>query len=261
MTETLLYAGAAVFLYMLMLFIVATAIRNNSIADVGWGGGFIIVALISFFHGGRHDLRQTITTVMIVAWGLRLVIHLSLRNRGKPEDRRYAKWRESWGKWAVPRAFVHVFLAQGALLLLISYPVILINTAPGPELTAADVMGFALWIAGFALETIADRQLADFRRDPSHRGKICQEGLWKYSRHPNYFGEALTWWGIYLVALPVPGGWKAVFSPLIITLLLRYVSGVPLLEAQMSTREGYEEYRRTTPVFIPGLPLRRGDRK
>jgi steroid 5-alpha reductase family enzyme len=254
MIEFLGYPALVVFLYMTLIFLVALVIKNNSIVDIAWGIGFICVALVTFFFDEGMTNRSILLTALVSVWGIRLAIHVGLRNRGKPEDFRYAQWRKKWGKWFVPRSYLQIFLLQGILLLIISYPVVLVNRSQGPGLTLVDLIGVLIWCAGFVFESVGDYQLVRFKRNPENKGKIMTIGLWKYSRHPNYFGEALLWWGIFIIALSVENGWTAIISPLLITFLLLRVSGVTMLEKKYIGNDAYAAYAKKTSAFIPRPP-------
>ncbi len=257
MTELLMQTILIVFLYFFVFFLVATVIKNNSIVDMGWGAGFVVIALATLFIEGSFAERNLIVTVLVTIWGGRLTYHIVRRNWGKPEDFRYAKWRKEWGRWLVPRAFFQVFMLQGAMMLAIGYPIVLINAYPVSGLTTFDVIGLLIWITGFFFESVGDKQLAEFLRNPANKGKVIQSGLWKYTRHPNYFGEATMWWGIFLLALSVPLGWTGIISPLTITVLLLFISGVPMLEKSMMENPEYREYARVTSKFIPWFPKKK----
>jgi steroid 5-alpha reductase family enzyme len=194
--------------------------------------------------------------VMVTVWGLRLALHIGFRNWGKPEDFRYAKWREEndarW--WWV--SFFKVFLLQGLLMWIISASILAAQTSSFPAiLTPLDLLGLLLWAFGLLFETIADLQLSLFKLNATNRGKLLTTGLWKFSRHPNYFGEAVVWWGIYIVALAA-GAWWTIFSPILMTWLLLRVSGVAMLERTMRLKPGFEEYMRKTSAFFPWFPKR-----
>jgi steroid 5-alpha reductase family enzyme len=193
---------------------------------------------------------------MTVAWGLRLAIHIGERKRGKGEDFRYAAMRRKDPAGFPSRSLVTVFLLQAVLIWVITLPVQITQWSAVPStLTLLDVFGLVLWLAGFSLETVSDRQLRQFLADPANKGKVMDRGLWRYSRHPNYFGDALLWWGIYLVASATPWGWVTVFSPILMTFLLTRVSGVPLLDKGMvERRPGYRDYMDRTSAFIPWPP-------
>ena len=254
MFEYLLYPALVVFLYMNLVFIIALAIKDNSIVDIAWGIGFICVTWVTFFLSEGIPMRAILMTTLVTVWGVRLAIHVGLRNLGKPEDFRYANWRQKWGKWFVPRSYLQIFLLQGILLLIISYPVLLVNQSDSTGLTALDLIGVLLWCVGFLFESVSDYQLVRFKSNPENKSKIMTGGLWRYSRHPNYFGEALLWWGIYVIALSVPSGWTAVISPVLITFLLLRVSGVTMLEKKYVGNDAYAAYVRKTSAFIPRPP-------
>jgi len=253
-------SALAVFIYMSLVFLLSLRLEDYSIADIAWGGGFILVALLTLLLQGSYLPRHVLVTVLVVIWGARLVFHIYTHRRHRGEDPRYARWRKEWGAQHRIQAFFRVFVLQGLFLLLTAYPVILINSSRSGDLNGLDLAGFLVWMSGFAIETLADFQLARFRNTPGTGEGVLDTGLWKYSRHPNYFGEALLWWGIFLLCLSVPGGWRGAIGALTITLLVRYVSGVPLLEEHMKEREKYRDYILTTPVFIPWFPRRREQR-
>jgi len=253
-----LWTAAAVFLYMTVLFLVALWRRDNSIVDIGWGPGFILVAGLTLLGRGELAWRPLLVSVPVMVWGLRLGIHIYLRKRGKPEDFRYAAWRRAWGRTFVLRSFFQIFMLQGIFLLLVAWPIWLTNLSPSTPLALLDGLGLLLWLAGFVFEAVSDSQMERFRSDPAHKGRIMTAGLWRLSRHPNYFGEAVQWWGLFLIALSGERGWTAVVSPLLITFLLLKVSGVPLLEKKYAGNPEFAAYARRTSVFIPWFPRRQG---
>lgn len=254
MWEMLALPVTAVFIYFLLFFIVALIIKNNSIVDIGWGAGFVMIALLTFFVNGLYTERSMLITGLVTIWGVRLFGHIFARNHGKPEDFRYAKWRKEWGKWLIPRSFLQVFMLQGFLMLIIAYPIVLVNNDPQGSFGLLDFFGTMVWLTGFYYEVIGDRQLREFLKDPANKGKIMKEGLWRYTRHPNYFGEAVMWWGIFLIALSSPGGWGALVSPVLITFLLLFVSGVPMLEKSMQDNPDFQQYMKETNKFFPWYP-------
>ena len=244
--------------YVTVWFVIAVLRRDNSLADIAWGGGFILLALSSLHLGPGATPRALLATGLVLLWGVRLAVHISMRNRGKGEDFRYAAWRRDWERHWVWRSFLQVFLLQGVLLYAIALAVVRINLTTGPALGWLDLTGVLVWLLGFVFEAVGDWQLVRFTRDTNVRGTVMDRGLWRYSRHPNYFGEALQWWGVWLLAAAVPGEWWTIVSPVGITWLLLKVSGVPMLERALEARvPGYREYQRRTSVFIP-LPPRRG---
>jgi len=177
-----------------------------------------------------------------------------LRKRKRGEDFRYAKWRAHWGRWFIVRSYLQVFLLQGLILLVISYSVMVVNHSTDSGWTPWDVIGLCLWLIGFFFEAVGDDQLIRFKRDAANKGKIMTTGLWKTTRHPNYFGESAMWWGIFLIALSVKNGWTAVVSPVVITVMLLKVSGVPMLEKKYAGNREFEEYARKTNAFFPWFP-------
>ena len=225
-------------------------------ADVAWGLGFVLLSWTSFFLSGSPGSRGRLVCVLVSIWGLRLAWHIHARHRGKPEDFRYLAWRREWGRWFYARSYAQVYLLQGALLFLVALPVLVINRNPGGALGFLEVVGVCVWLFGFLFESVGDEELARFARDPHNHGKILQSGLWRYTRHPNYFGEVVQWWGIWLVAIGVSGGWFSIAGPLTITLLILQVSGIPMLEKKMAENPDFAEYRRRTSVFVPWIPKR-----
>jgi steroid 5-alpha reductase family enzyme len=153
------------------------------------------------------------SSILVSIWGLRLAWHIHARHRGKPEDFRYMAWRREWGRWFYARSYAQVYLLQGALLFLVALPVLMINRRPGGTFGFLDGIGVCVWLFGFLFESVGDAELARFTRNPQNRGKILQSGLWRYTRHPNYFGEVVQWWGIWLLAVGVPGGWFGIVGP------------------------------------------------
>jgi steroid 5-alpha reductase family enzyme len=254
MLSFLVAAAGAVFVYMTVVFLIAILAKDNSIVDVGWGPGFILVAVVTFFLRPGFEARHVLITVLVLIWGLRLATHIFLRNWGRGEDFRYAKWRKDWGRWFIPRSFFQVFMLQGIFMLLISSPTILVNRSRERGLTMLDALGGLVWLTGFLFEAVGDYQLKRFKQKPESRGKIMAAGLWKYTRHPNYFGEAVLWWGIWLVALSVDSGWAAIISPLTISFLLLKVSGVAMLEKKYAGNEEFAAYARRTSPFFPWFP-------
>ncbi|MEN6474003.1 MAG: DUF1295 domain-containing protein [Syntrophaceae bacterium] len=252
--HTLLAAIVIAFLFATALFFLALKKKDNSIADEAWGLSFILVAWGTLVLSGSYNPRQIMACVLILIWGLRLSVRITLRNRGKGEDIRYRKWREEWGRSFVIRSYLQVFLLQAALMLCNITPVLFINTYDTGTIGWLDAAAVLLWAAGFGCESLADWQLDRFIKNPANRGRIMDRGLWHYSRHPNYFGEVTMWWAIYVLALSVPWGWISVIGPLTITYLILFVSGVPMTERFMQNIPGFEEYKRKTSIFVPWFP-------
>ncbi|MEI6173897.1 MAG: DUF1295 domain-containing protein [Bacteroidota bacterium] len=245
-----LEVGLVICLYMTIIFILALIRKDNSIVDVAWGAGFILVAVYSIIQSGEVDLRKMIVSLLVLLWGLRLSFHIMVRNSGKGEDFRYKAWRDTW-KYFYLRSFFQIFMLQGLLMLIISAPIWFINFSRGGIIGIWDSLGLVVFGVGFMFEAIGDYQLAEFKKDPSNKGKIMTTGLWSVTRHPNYFGEALVWWGISFYALSFPNGWYTLISPVVITLFLRFVSGVPMLEKKYQEHPDWQEYKAKTAAFVP----------
>ena len=244
--------------FMTALWVVSVRKRNASIVDPCWSICFLIVTVHSAAKSGVTPAK-TLLLVMVVLWSVRLCLHLLIRGWGQPEDPRYAKFRRRFGReryWWF--SFFQVFLLQGSLALLISAPLQLVAVAKPPDgVSVADWIGLSVFTIGFFFEVVADRQLQVFRRNPQNEGKVLASGLWRLSRHPNYFGEAVLWWGLWLCAVDEPWGWMAVLSPVLMTFLLLRVSGVAMLEPQLAaTKPGYAAYVATTSTFVPRKPHR-----
>jgi steroid 5-alpha reductase family enzyme len=247
----MLYSAICVFLYMSLIYMLAWIKRDNSIVDIAWGIGFILVAILTFFLETGFVTRHIFVTAMIIIWGSRLATHITIRNKGKGEDFRYAKWRKDWGRWFFVRSFFQIYMLQGLLLLIIAYPVMLINHSEDPGITFFDILGIIIWMTGFFFEAVGDYQLLKFKGKAENKGKIITQGLWRYTRHPNYFGETAMWWGIFLIALSVRNGWTAIVSPLAITFLLLKVSGISMLEKKYVGNKEFEKYVKRTSAFFP----------
>lgn len=240
-----------IFIYMNLWFVLALKTRDNSIVDIGWGIGFIIVALYNLLTVSEQSVRQVLVTILIVLWGVRLSAYIFSRNKGKAEDFRYAQWRKHWGSRWLLRSYLQVFVLQGLFMFLISYPVVLLRDPRKIGLNWLDYLGILVWASGFIIESLADAQKGRFKKIPANKGKVMRKGLWGISRHPNYFGESLMWWGVFLITCKVANGSLAIFSPVIITILITSVSGIPLIEKHHKDNPEYQEYVRTTSAFIP----------
>ena len=249
-----LVLASVLFLYMSFWFGLSLLKKRNDVADVAWGLGFVLLAWTSFLLGPVQSPRGFIVGLLISVWGIRLAWHIHTRNRGKAEDYRYATWREEWGRWFYLRSYLQVYVLQGILLFLIVCPVLLINKSIDTDFNYFDLLGVAVWLLGFIFESVGDAQLARFIKDPVNKGNLIQTGLWRYTRHPNYFGEVTMWWGIWLVALSVPYGLLGIIGPLTITVLILKVSGIPMLEKKMALNPDFAAYKKRTSVFIPWFP-------
>jgi steroid 5-alpha reductase family enzyme len=239
------------------VWILSLRYRDASLIDLFWGPLFAVQGWVHHALAPETGVLAVVTTWLVTLWAARLAAHLARRNLGKGEDPRYRRMREEGGSgWAL-RSLFTVFWLQAALSWAIAWPLALVagSSESGGLLGAA---GLAVALAGLLTEAVADEQLTRFKADPDNRGKVMDRGLWRYSRHPNYFGDAVFWWGIWGVAAAL-GAWWSIFAPVAMTLLLLKVSGVPLLESRMEeTRKGYREYVRRTPAFVPWFPKDEG---
>ncbi|HEY5641120.1 MAG TPA: DUF1295 domain-containing protein [Dehalococcoidia bacterium] len=243
--------------YMVVLWAVSLYLRDASIVDIFWGPGFIAAAGAYFaFSDDGYEGRQFLVLALVAVWGVRLGAHILARNAGHGEDPRYRHWRETWAGPFWLRSLLQVFLLQGLLLWIISAPLLAATHNAEPDsLTATDFIGLAIWCFGFFFEAVGDWQLARFKSDPANEGKVMDRGLWRYTRHPNYFGDATLWWGFFVIAAGTTDGWATVFSPVIMTFLLLRVSGVAMLERGMKRRRPeYQSYVERTSAFIPLPP-------
>ncbi|HAF61750.1 MAG TPA: hypothetical protein DCK95_05445 [Anaerolineaceae bacterium] len=256
MVTMITMGGLIILLYMVLLWLVSLLLKNSSIIDIFWGLGFVIVSWFYYSQSGFPLRgRSFLINLLVTIWGLRLSIYILWRNWGKPEDFRYQKWRNEAGKSWWWKSFFKVFLLQGLLMWFISMPLFAAHLQ-NTTMNWLDMVGTLIWGIGFLFESVGDLQLARFKADPANRGKVLDYGVWKYTRHPNYFGDAAQWWGYFLIALAA-GGWWTIFSPVIMTYLLLKISGVKLLEVTLQdTKPAYREYIKKTSAFFP-LPPRR----
>ena len=251
--------GGVILGLMILLWLLSLWLKDSSIVDIFWGTGFVIAGWVYFSLTKDGFLaRKLLIAVITTIWGLRLSIHIFIRNAGKGEDFRYRKWRGEAGSAWWWRSFFKVFLLQGILMWIISAPLLGAQISPLPaKLTWLDYLGALTWLVGFFFEAVGDWQLARFKANPANKGKLLTTGLWRYTRHPNYFGDATQWWGFYLIATAA-GGWYTIFSPVVMTFFLRQVSGVAMLEKTLkNTKPGFQEYVETTNAFIPWFPRKK----
>jgi len=238
----------------IITFLMAVIIRNNSIVDIVWGLGFVIIARVAYLLSPPSMLTQLVLGCVSL-WGLRLSIHILVRNYGQGEDFRYAQWRQDWGKHWVIRSFFQIFLLQWFLMQLVSLPIVLAMVGRLPIHPGGLIIGISIWLFGFFFEAVGDFQLAQFKKKKSSKGKLMTTGLWSLTRHPNYFGEATLWWGIAILAYGVTKNWLAFIGPITIDFLLLYVSGIPLLEKKYLGRADWKAYAKVTPAFFPRLKV------
>lgn len=233
---------------------VSLALRDVSIVDIFWGLGFVLVVWVSLGVSGSVSPPAFLLATLVSLWGIRLAGYLAWRNWGEPEDRRYAAMREKHGKRFPLVSLFTVFGLQGMLIWFISLP-LQAGIVFGDSLHWAMAIGIALWLVGLFFESVGDYQLARFKSDSRNQGQVMNHGLWRYTRHPNYFGDFLVWWGLFVVAIASGAWWFTVICPLLMSVLLLRISGVTLLENSLKSRvNGYEEYVRRTSPFIPLPP-------
>lgn len=239
--------------------LLSLALRNVTVVDSLWGLGFVLIAWLTFFLGDGHAGRRWLVAALVTLWGVRLSLYLTRRNWGRGEDPRYAEWRANSGERFWLHSLFKVFIAQAFFMWVIALALQYAQLSALPAAwTVWDGLGLILWIIGFLFEAVGDAQLASFKADPENRGRVMNRGLWSCTRHPNYFGEALMWWGIFVIALAVPDAWWTAISPLTITAVLLKITGIPLTERLLvERRPGYVEYIRDTSSFIPWFPKKR----
>lgn len=227
--------------------------RDVSIVDSLWSLMFLAAGVLYAWHSPEFGSRSALVLALLAVWALRLSIHLTVRNWGQPEDRRYREIRSNNEPAFGWKSLYIVFGLQGVLAWIISAPLLVALSFDG-AFHWLDIVATALWVTGFGFQALADLQLLRFGRDDANRSRVLDSGLWRYSRHPNYFGEFCIWWAYYLFAVTA-GGWWTIFSPLLMTLLLLRISGVGLMEKNISSRRpGYREYVDRTNAFFPGRP-------
>ena len=257
MTKVMLISALAILVLMLATWVLSLVLKNASIVDIVWGFGFVLVAWVARATADGDSSRQSLLVAMATLWGGRLASYLFWRNHGKGEDFRYRAMRRHYGERFGLISLATVFGLQGLLMWIVSLPLQLGQADATPEIGFIAYIGVGVWAIGLFFEVIGDAQLAKFKADPQSAGKVMKTGLWRYTRHPNYFGDACVWWGIGLVAAETGRGAFGLIGSLVMTVLLRRVSGVTLLEKSLvKRREGYAEYVATTSPFVPRPPRR-----
>lgn len=246
----MIYAAITIYGLFFILFIVGTVIKNNSIVDIFWGLGFVLSSWVVFLIQGDYHTVKVVGNLMVTFWGVRLFVHIGRRNIGKPEDFRYQNWRKAWGKYVVLRAFLQVYMLQATFMFLIAYAVNYVNLYIN-TLNYLSLIGVAIFFVGFYFQVEGDYQLKRFLK--YNRG-LLQTGLWSITRHPNYFGESLMWIGISVFAICNGAPFYVLISPLVITVVLRFIS-IPILEEKMKQKKGWEEYSEKVSIFIPYIKL------
>jgi len=253
-----LFSQASIIILVLvtLLWIWSVFIKNVSIVDIFWGLGFVVVNAFYVFMSGELNTRKILILALVSIWGLRLAIYLAFRNIGKGEDFRYKEFRRNYGPkryWWF--SFFQTFLLQGVLIMIVSLPLLGINSsASSGDLKLLDYIGIVVWLIGFTFEAGGDFQLARFKRDFANKGKVLNTGFWKYTRHPNYFGDSAVWWAYAIFSIAASSYWQIIGS-IVMTLLIIKISGVALLEKTLNnTKSKYREYIEKTSSFFPWFP-------
>jgi len=253
-----LFSQAALIILILvtLLWVWSVFIKNVSIVDIFWGLGFVIVNAFYVFMSGELNTRKILILGLVSIWGLRLAIYLAYRNIGKGEDFRYQEFRRNYGPkryWWF--SFFQTFLLQGALIMIVSLPLLGINSSTSSgDLKMLDYIGIIVWLIGFTFEAAGDFQLARFKRAIGNKGKVLNTGFWKYTRHPNYFGDSAVWWAYAIFSISAGSYWQIIGS-IVMTLLIIKISGVALLEKTLNdTKPKYREYIKKTNSFFPWFP-------
>jgi steroid 5-alpha reductase family enzyme len=253
-----LFSQAALIILALvtLLWIWSVFIKNVSIVDIFWGVGFVVVNAFYVFMSGELNTRKILILTLVSIWGLRLAIYLAYRNIGKGEDFRYQEFRRKYGPkryWWL--SFFQTFLLQGTLIMIVSLPLLGINSSgSNGTLNVLDYIGILVWLIGFIFEAFGDFQLARFKNNYKNKGKVLNTGLWKYTRHPNYFGDSAVWWSYAIFSIAAGSYWQIIGS-IVMTLLIIKISGVSLLEKTLKeTKPQYRDYIQKTSSFFPWFP-------
>ena len=259
--SSLLYATLLISLYMTLLYTISMILKRTDIIDIGWGLGFIFLTLTQIIKSQNLSPSSTILLTLVGIWGVRLATHIFIRNRKKKEDFRYKKFQNDWGKNFWWKSYFKLFLLQGFLLILISIPIISFYSQNPIELGWFNYISISIWLLGFLFELISDIQLSQFikkkqnskKKSDSKQTRFLTSGLWSLSRHPNYFGEIVLWWGIWIYCIDIskPLTLLTVIGPITISYLILFVSGTPLLEKKFKDNKEWEEYSKRVPKFFP----------
>lgn len=261
-----LYTYLILLIYFVIWFIISQFKKNNGLIDIAWGGGFVITAWSSMLLSKNFEFSQFILNGLVTIWGLRLVFYLGIRNWNKKEDFRYQAMRKKWKTKLKTKAFFKVFMTQAILCYIISAPILVTNFFSKQNQSIWSllliIVGVLVFLIGFIFEVVADNQLKKFKSNPNNKGKILTEGIWSVSRHPNYFGESTLWWGIGIISLSKLSAISilGLLGPIIITFLLIFVSGVPLLEKKYKDNLEFQKYTQKTSIFFP-LPQKKTSQK
>jgi steroid 5-alpha reductase family enzyme len=243
----------SVFIFFNLMFLIALRIKDNSIADIAWGIGFVIIAISLLLQTPQIQVSQIIISSLVIIWGLRLSAYIYIRSIGKGEDFRYANWRKSWGKNFIVLTYLRVFMLQMLIMFVIAIP-LFICANDNIHMSLLRSIGAIIAVLGLVIESVSDYQMFVFKRVARNKGQILQNGLWRYSRHPNYFGESIFWWGIGIFAVTANSYYISLLSSALITFLLLNVSGIPMLEKKYQNNMEFQNYIARTSSFILWFP-------
>lgn len=263
----ILWATLAVFGLFIVFYFIGYNQKSFNTVDIAYGTGFILAAIVVWILSGSNFLveRKLLVTGLVILWGIRIAVFLTIRKFGKDEntgeDRRFKNLRDEWGKSLWWKSLLSVYLSQVILIILVGLPVLVVNANPLVERgwLVTDYIGIGIWILGFFFEFSADFQMILFKKKPENKGRIMTKGLWKYSRHPNYFGEITMWVGLFVIALYEFKAWNiiSIIGPIIIALTLIFVSGLPLAERRYKDNKEYQAYKERTSAIIPWKPKKK----
>ncbi len=255
MTNVLISCAIAIAVLMISVWLESVRRADASIVDLVWGFGFAVVAWTAYFISDQPQPARLLLPVLTSIWGLRLSVYLTWRNHGRPEDYRYREMRKKWGDSFPLASLLTVFALQGAVMWVVSIPVQIGTTKVVDGFSWGTLIGILVWAVGLFFESVGDWQLSRFKADPANQGRVLDNGLWRYTRHPNYFGDFLVWWGLFFVAVAQSGVWWTVIGPIVMSFFLMRVSGVTLLEKTLrKTKPQYDDYIQRTNAFFPGRP-------
>ncbi|MEQ8360425.1 MAG: DUF1295 domain-containing protein [Cytophagales bacterium] len=253
MIDLIQYLALGVLIYVSLFYILATLIKNWSIIDIAWGPGFVLIAIMAITYTDNYNLFSLTISALVTIWALRLAFHIGIRNIGKGEDFRYANWRKKWQPYPEIQGFFRVFILQGIIMIIVALPIyVSIKFSTTAHILIYFIPGILIFCIGFILEVLADLQLKNFKNDHKNSGLLINSGLWSISRHPNYLGEIILWWGLGFFTLPFDYGYLGLIGALCIHLIIRYIS-IPVLEEKWQSKEEWQNIKRKIPILFPGI--------
>ncbi|QNL20685.1 DUF1295 domain-containing protein [Hyphobacterium sp. CCMP332] len=253
MIDLIQYLALGVLIYVSLFYILATIIKNWSIIDIVWGPGFVLIAIMAIIYTRNYNIFSLTISALVTLWALRLAFHIGIRNIGKGEDFRYANWRKKWQPHPEIQGYFRVFILQGIIMLIVSLPIyVTIKFSSTDYSFIYFIPGILIFFIGFILEVSADLQLRNFKKDDKNSGHLINSGLWSISRHPNYLGEIILWWGIGFFSLPFEYGYLGLLGALCIHLIIRFIS-IPVLEEKWKLRKDWKEIEKDTSILFPYL--------